>query len=97
MEELKLIMATIQTMGKDAQILAVIYFGYQLVKFVLGMGTVIFAIIVIAKIIKKAINDNSFGSQVGKLFGVDYNLYGSQKSEIIQWISKNNPPKVSRY
>ena len=92
MEELKLILETIQTMGKDAQALAIIYFSYTLVKFILGLGVVVFALTLISKIIKKAIDTVSFGSEIAKLFNVQYGTDSQERRAIIAWIVKNNPP-----
>jgi len=92
---LKLILETIQAAGEGAYSIALFYFGYQLIKFILTGGLVFFGLLSAGKLIKEAIISNSFKWKIADLFGIKYFINEAEKKAIIKWIAENKPPTIS--
>ena len=88
MEELKLILETVSSLGGSAKWLFIAYLGKELFIYVLGFGCLFTFLFTLGKIIGKLIEGLSLTEKIKAQMGFSGELTGSQKQTILNTISK---------
>ena len=68
-DELKLILTTVQAAGQGAYTLAILWFATEMLKYLVGMGILAASVVLTSRIILHAINLNQFGGKVLAILG----------------------------
>lgn len=93
-EQLKLILEMVQAAGEGAFIIAIIYFVYALLKFLLAIGLGFTILFCVVKLLKKVIEGHTFSWKIADLFGVTWEITNRDKKQIIEWIVEHKPPQM---
>ena len=82
-EELKLILSTVQAAGQGAYTLAIVWFVVGFFKFLFGIGLVLVAIVFTERTVKYLIYTVSFGGKVLEALGsIEASAWLSKRSEV---------------
>ncbi|HDZ14326.1 hypothetical protein LCGC14_1513940 [marine sediment metagenome] len=93
MEELKLILETVQGLGGDMRWFAIVWLCLEFFEGLFIAGAWLAAAYLCYKVVRMGLAGNEFGIQVMKIFGGRVSYEGDQK-DVLRWLSKQELPKL---